>query len=57
MHQCYSRISEDDINQMFFHAPEVIHNIRAEGCVKDTLLDELRICKLEGDMHINGMTS
>jgi hypothetical protein len=38
---------------MFLHAPEVIHNIRAEGCVKDTLPDELGICKLEGDMHIN----
>ena len=27
--------------------------IRAEGCVKDSLLDPLQICKLQGDMHIN----
>jgi hypothetical protein len=38
---------------MFLHAPEVIHRIRADGCVKDSFLDELGICKLEGDLHIN----
>jgi hypothetical protein len=41
------------MDHMFLHAPEVIHRIRADGCVKDSFLDELGICKLEGDLHIN----
>ena len=53
MQQCYSHITEEDMDHMFLQAPEVIHMIRAEGCVKDVLLDELGICKLQGNMHIN----
>lgn len=53
MQQCHSHISEADIDHMFLHAPEIIHTIRAEGCVADSLLDELGICKLKGEMHIN----
>ena len=53
MSQCYSHITEADMDHMFLHAPEVIQMIRAEGCVKDVLLDELGICKLQGNMHIN----
>jgi hypothetical protein len=41
------------MDHLFLHAPEVIHTIRANGCVKDSFLDELQICKLEGDLHIN----
>ena len=41
------------MDHLFLHAPEVIHTIRADGCVKDSILDELQICKLEGDLHIN----
>ena len=53
MQECYSHITEEDMNHMFHQAPEVIHMIRAEGCVKDVLLDELGTCKLQGNMHIN----
>ena len=38
---------------MSLQAPEVIHMRRAKECVKDVLLDELGICKLQGNMHIN----
>ena len=41
------------MDHMFLQAPEVIHKIRADGCVKDSFLDELQICKLQGDLHIN----
>ena len=41
------------MDHLFLHAPEVIHTIRADGCVKDSFLDELQICKLEGDLHMN----
>ena len=40
------------MDHLFLHAPEVIHTIRADGCVKDSFLDELQICKLEDDLHI-----
>ena len=53
MQQCYSHITEEDMDHMFLQAPEVIHMIRADGRVKDVLLDELGICKLQGNMHIN----
>lgn len=41
------------MNHMFLQAPEVIQMIRTNGCVKDVQLDELGICKLQGNMHIN----
>jgi hypothetical protein len=53
MHQCYSHITDAAMDHMFNQAPEVIHTIRADGCVKDSFLDELQISKLEGDLHIN----
>jgi hypothetical protein len=54
MHQCYSHITDAAMDHMFNQAPEVIHTIRADGCVKDSFLDEIQISKLEGDLHING---
>ena len=53
LNQCYSTISHAAMDHMFLQAPEVIHEIRADGCVKDSFLDELQICKLQGDLHIN----
>ena len=53
MQQCYSNISETDMVHMFLQAPEIIRIIRTDGRVTDVQLDELGICKLPGNMHIN----
>lgn len=53
MAQCYTELSEKEMDHMFLHAPEVISKIRSEGAVSDTFLDALGIAKLSGGNHIN----
>lgn len=50
---CYSEISEEALDHMFLHAPEVIRKIRSDGAVTDVFLDDLEIVKLPEGMHIN----
>ena len=38
---CYSEISEEALDHMFLHAPEVIRKIRSDGAVTDVFLDDL----------------
>lgn len=49
---CYSEISEEDLDHMFLHAPEVISKIRSDGAVTDVFLDDLGIVKLPEGTHI-----
>jgi hypothetical protein len=53
MAQCYSDITEDAMDHMFLHAPEVIARVRSHGAVTDVFLDELGIVKLPEGSHIN----
>ena len=53
MAQCYSTISEQAMDHMFLHAPEVIAKVRSDGRVTDVFLDSLNIVKLPEGSHIN----
>ena len=53
MAQCYTTMTDEDLDHMFIHAPEVIQHVRSNGEVTDELLDTLKIVKLSGEAHIN----
>lgn len=53
MDQCYTDITDEQENQLFIHAPEVIQRIRSDGCVTDNFLDSIGIPKLPADKHID----
>ena len=51
--QCYTEMSDAEMDHMFLHAPEVIRTVRTDGVVTDKLLDALEVCKLPDGKHIN----
>lgn len=53
MNQSYTVLEDEEMDELFLHAPEIINTVRNDGCVTDNLLDTLGIVKLPGDLHIN----